>query len=53
MNKLFLFDGSDQHGSFDLKDDTIYIGGSSDNDIKVRDITVSRRHLKITKKKNR
>jgi len=53
MTKLFLFDRSDQHGSFDLKNDTIYIGRSPDNDIQVRDITVSRRHLKIAKKENK
>jgi len=53
MTKLFLFDGSDQHGPFDLKNDAIYIGRSPDNDIQVRDITVSRKHLRITKKENR
>jgi hypothetical protein len=52
MTELFLFDGSDKERSFDFKSDDIYIGRSPDNDIQVRDITVSRRHLKITKKEN-
>ena len=42
--------GPDKGKSFDLKDDTIYIGRSPDNDIKIDDRSVSRKHAKISRK---
>jgi len=53
MTEIFLFDGSDKERSFDIKTDDIYIGRSPDNDIQVMDISVSRKHLKVTKKEDK
>ena len=53
MTEIFVFDGSQKERSFQLSGEDIYIGRSPDNDIQVKDITVSRKHLKITKKENR
>jgi hypothetical protein len=50
MPEIFVFDGSEKERSFDFTGEDIYVGRSPDNDIQVKDITVSRRHLKITKK---
>jgi hypothetical protein len=50
MKDIFIFDGSEKERSFDFKSEVMYIGRSPDNDIQIKDITVSRRHLKITKK---
>jgi len=47
MIKLYMLDGEDEMQSFDLEGNTIYIGRSPDNDIKMNDGHVSRRHLKI------
>jgi hypothetical protein len=53
MKDIFVFDGSEKERSFDFKGEVMYIGRSPDNDIQIKDITVSRRHLKITKKEDR
>lgn len=53
MKDIFIFDGSEKERSFDFKSEVMYIGRSPDNDIQIKDITVSRRHLKITKKEGR
>jgi len=53
MKDIFIFDGSEKERSFDFKGEVMYIGRSPDNDIQIKDITVSRRHLKITKKEGR
>lgn len=53
MKDIFIFDGSEKERSFDFKGEAMYIGRSPDNDIQIKDITVSRRHLKITKKEGR
>jgi len=53
MTEIFIFDGSEKERSFDLANDDIFIGRSPDNDIQVKDITVSRKHLRITKKEGR
>jgi hypothetical protein len=53
MKDIFIFDGSEKERSFDFKGEVMYIGRSPDNDIQIKDITVSRRHLKITKKEDR
>jgi len=52
MTKLFIVDGPGKGQSFDLKGHIIYIGRSPDNDIQIKDGSVSRRHLKIIKKGN-
>jgi pSer/pThr/pTyr-binding forkhead associated (FHA) protein len=53
MTKLYVLDGSDKGRSFDIKEDTIYIGRSPVNDIQMNDRTVSRRHLIVFRKENK
>ena len=53
MTEIFIFDGSEKERSFDFANNDIYIGRSPDNDIQVKDITVSRKHLRITNKEGR
>ncbi|MBW2067030.1 MAG: FHA domain-containing protein [Deltaproteobacteria bacterium] len=50
MTKIHILSGVDRGKSFDLLGDITLIGRSPDNDIQVRDGTVSRSHLKILKK---
>jgi signal transduction histidine kinase/ActR/RegA family two-component response regulator len=51
--KLYILNGPDKGRSFELKNDTIRVGRSPDNDIQMRDVAISREHLKITKKRNK
>ena len=53
MAKLYIMEGRDKSQSVDLKDTPIFIGRSSDNDIQIKDKTVSRKHLKILIRENR
>lgn len=53
MTEIFVFDGSEKERSFRFTGQDIYIGRSPDNDVQVKDITVSRKHLKITNKEDR
>ena len=53
MTEFFIMDGFSKKFFFDLEGDTIHIGRSSDNDIQIKDSSVSRRHLEIIKKENR
>ena len=53
MTEFFIMDGFSKKRFFDLKGDTIHIGRSSDNDVQIKDNSVSRRHLEIIKKENR
>ena len=53
MTEFFIMDGFSKKRFFDLEGDTVHIGRSSDNDIQIKDNTVSRRHLEIIKKANR
>jgi len=53
MAKLYIMEGRDQSQSVDLKDTPIFIGRSPDNDIQIKDKTVSRKHLKILIRENR
>ena len=53
MKKLYVIDGPDKGKSFTLNDDITTIGRSSDNDICISDIGVSRHHAKFLKKGNR
>ncbi|MBW2063328.1 MAG: FHA domain-containing protein [Deltaproteobacteria bacterium] len=50
MTKIYILNGPDLGKVFDLEKDTIYIGRSPDNDIQIRDRTVSRKHLRIRRK---
>ena len=53
MTKLHVLNGPEIGRSFELRDVAIYIGRSPDNDIQIKDITVSRRHAKIVKRGNK
>ena len=50
MTKLYVLDGPDKGRSFDLEGDTIHIGRSTGNHIRLKDTYISRRHLKILRK---
>ena len=39
--------------SFEIKEDVTLIGRTQENDIVINDKTISRRHIKITKKNNK
>jgi putative methionine-R-sulfoxide reductase with GAF domain len=47
MAKLTIIDGPFKGETFDLTDDTLFLGRSSKNDIQIIDYNVSRMHLKI------
>jgi len=51
MTKLYVLDGPDKGRSFDLEGGTIRIGRSRDNHIQLKDTYVSRRHLRLLRKK--
>jgi pSer/pThr/pTyr-binding forkhead associated (FHA) protein len=53
MAKLYIMEGPHRSQSIELKDKPIYIGRSPDNDIQIKDKTVSRRHLKVFTRDNR
>ena len=53
MPKIHILTGPDKAQAFDLKDEPLFIGRSPHNDIQMSDITVSRRHLKIFRKRNK
>jgi signal transduction histidine kinase/CheY-like chemotaxis protein len=52
LKKLYVIDGPDKGKSFDLNDGITTIGRSSDNDICISDIGVSRHHAKFFNKAN-
>jgi len=47
MTKIYILNGPDLGKAISFEKDTIYVGRSSDNDVQIRDRTVSRRHLRI------
>ena len=53
MIKLYLMDGVDEIQSFDLPGDTVHVGRSSENQIRMKDGYVSGSHLKIIEKGDR
>ena len=53
MTKLYILNGPNKGQSFTLGHEVTYVGRSSDNDIQIKDKTVSRRHLKIIQRENR
>ena len=53
MTKLHIIDGAMAGQSFNLKSDTILIGRAADNDIQIKDAAVSRKHMKITRQKDK
>jgi hypothetical protein len=53
MIVLHILNGPDRDASYEIKKDSINVGRSPDNDIQLNDILVSRRHLRISRKKKR
>jgi len=53
MVKLYIMNGPDKGQSFDLEGDIIHIGRSPDNDIQIKDKSVSRNHVKIIRRGDR
>lgn len=53
MFKLHILNGPEMGKVFELKDGSTYVGRSDDNDIRIDNRTVSRRHLKIAQRENR
>jgi len=53
MSRLYILAGPDKGRSFDLEGDTVFIGRALENDIHIRDKTVSRRHVKLVRKEDR
>ncbi|MFC1819783.1 FHA domain-containing protein, partial [Thermodesulfobacteriota bacterium] len=53
MAKLYVWNGPENNKSFDFSDNTIFIGRSPENDVQIRDILVSRRHLKVCRQDNK
>lgn len=52
MTKLYIIQGTGKGKFFELKDDNIFLGRSSDSDIQIKDESVSRKHAKIARKGN-
>ena len=50
MTKLYILEGPNKGQSFELKDETTYIGRSHENHIQMKDRFVSRKHLEISKR---
>ena len=53
MDKLYILNGPDKGKSFPLIDDLIYVGRSSDNQVQIKDKTVSRKHLRIKREEGK
>jgi pSer/pThr/pTyr-binding forkhead associated (FHA) protein len=50
MIKVYMKDETSEGQSFDFHKDIIYVGRLPDNDVQIRDRSVSRKHLKIMKR---
>jgi hypothetical protein len=53
MIVLYVLNGPDRGKSYEIKKDSINVGRSPHNDIQLNDILVSRRHLRIGRKKKK
>lgn len=53
MLKLFILEGPDKGESFELKKDTQYLGRSEQNDIRLKDPSISARHMRIVRREER
>ena len=50
MPKIYIMNGPDKGRSFEVDEEEIFIGRAPDNEINVKDKSVSRKHLKIVKR---
>ena len=53
MNRLYVAEGPDKGQALELKGKVIYMGRSPDNDVRMTDRTVSRKHLKVVRRDKR
>jgi PAS domain S-box-containing protein len=53
MAKLSVLNGPERGKTFELKDAVTLVGRAPDNDIQIKDSSISRNHLKISRKSNR
>jgi hypothetical protein len=53
MGKVYVLNGPEIGRSFDLRDGVSFLGRALDNEIRVEDRTVSRKHLKVTIKSDK
>ena len=53
MCRLNIVNGPMKGHSFEIKEQVTFIGRTQENDIQINDRTISRRHIKITKKNNK
>ena len=53
MSKFYIIDGPLVGHSFDLDGDSMFIGRGADNDIQIKDSSISRKHMRIARKGDR
>lgn len=53
MSQLYILSGPERGKSYTLREGANFLGRSLDNDIRIEDRTVSRKHLRIVKRKNK
>ena len=53
MPKIYIMNGPDKGRSFEVDEETVFVGRAPDNEIPVKDKSVSRKHLKIVKRDER
>jgi pSer/pThr/pTyr-binding forkhead associated (FHA) protein len=52
MSKLYIMNGPDKGRMFNFSGNTAYVGRLPDNDVQIRDKTISRKHLRIQRRGN-
>ena len=50
MPKIYIMNGPDKGRSFEVDEEVVFVGRAPDNEIPVKDKSVSRKHLKIVKR---
>jgi len=53
MPKIYIMNGPDKGRSFEVDEEAIFIGRAPDNEISIKDKSISRKHLKIVKRAER
>ena len=53
MPKIYIMNGPEKGRSFEVDEEAIFVGRAPDNEIQVKDKSVSRKHLKIVKRERK
>jgi hypothetical protein len=53
MPKIYIMNGPDKGRSFEVDEEAIFVGRAPDNEIHIKDKSVSRKHLKIVKREKK